>query len=172
MKIGSQRYGESQGEQLGQRSFSHYADAPIAALDGRTYRQEELSPSSKPVGLWVSVDGPDDWTEWCDAESLGRGAFAHRVTFQQDHRLLLISSLANFDNFQRKFGRGTYSPRHCGIAWAEVAQRYQGVIIAPYQWARRYSAFWYYGWDCASGCIWDLSAIGEWSALPPVADKT
>lgn len=34
---------------------------------------------------------------------------------------------------------------------------------APYQWRRRNERgfSWYYGWDCASGCIWRASAIRE-----------
>ena len=151
-------------------TLTHYTHLPVD-LSERCYEQEDLSPGTKPIGLWVSVDGPDDWTEWCAAESFGIGSFPYRVTLRCDHRLLVISSLDEFDEFQKAFGRATYLARHCGIAWAEVAERYQGIIIAPYQWARRYSAFWYYGWDCASGCIWDVSAIHEWSALPPVADQ-
>lgn len=58
------------------------------------------------------------------------------------------------------------SPRSCSCSvtafdWIDVASRYSGIEIAPYQWKRRIhpSTFWYYTWDCASGCIWDLSAI-------------
>jgi hypothetical protein len=47
------------------------------------------------------------------------------------------------------------------IDWSKVAAKHQGIIIAPYCYARRltYHTAWYYGWDCASGCIWDLKAI-------------
>lgn len=32
---------------------------------------------------------------------------------------------------------------------------------APYQWECRLDrdTFWYYSWDCASACIWNLQAV-------------
>ena len=49
------------------------------------------------------------------------------------------------------------------IDWPAVATDYPGLIIAPYQWSCRMSEFtrWYYGWDCASGCIWNADAIAR-----------
>jgi len=51
------------------------------------------------------------------------------------------------------------------INWPAVAEKYDGIIIAPYIWQRRLSDnpdhFWYYGWDCASGCIWNTEVIEE-----------
>ena len=47
------------------------------------------------------------------------------------------------------------------IDWRLVAEEWQGIVIAPYLWERRFDsdARWYYSWDCASGCIWDHRAI-------------
>lgn len=47
------------------------------------------------------------------------------------------------------------------IDWRRVAESYQGIVIAPYVWARRHhlASGWYYAWDCASGCIWDSAAV-------------
>lgn len=52
-------------------------------------------------------------------------------------------------------------PMISAIMWPKVAKEYQGIIISPYQWERRdfFGTFWYSGWDCASGCIWDKEAI-------------
>ena len=55
--------------------------------------------------------------------------------------------------------------------WAPTAAQYAGVIIAPYQWERRLdgdASDWYYGWDCASGCIWNADAIASIAVLSPV----
>lgn len=43
-----------------------------------------------------------------------------------------------------------------GIDWKAVAKEYDGIEIDPYQYERRFSEgfLWYYGWDCASGCVW------------------
>jgi len=54
------------------------------------------------------------------------------------------------------------------IDWEAVAKRYTGIEIEPYNWERRNSGpnnnysmsmLWYYGWDCASGCVWELDAL-------------
>lgn len=48
------------------------------------------------------------------------------------------------------------------IDWVKVAESWAGVEINPYLWKRRLNGgMWYYGWDCASGCIWDKRAISE-----------
>lgn len=51
-----------------------------------------------------------------------------------------------------------------------IGARYDGIVITPYVWSMRLdrSAFWYYGWDCASGCIWNASAVAELVPLPVV----
>jgi hypothetical protein len=46
--------------------------------------------------------------------------------------------------------------------WNLVKEKYQGIIICPYFHNRRLMTShsqWYYGWDCASGCIWDVDCI-------------
>lgn len=40
-----------------------------------------------------------------------------------------------------------------------VAKDYDGIEIAPYQESLRYDLEWYYGWDVASGCIWNFEGI-------------
>ena len=48
------------------------------------------------------------------------------------------------------------------INWRKVAKAFDGIIIPEYIYSRRLdgnASDWYYGWDCASGCIWDARAI-------------
>ncbi len=54
-----------------------------------------------------------------------------------------------------------YSWASKAVDWTRIASEYQGIIIAPYVWECRLndSCNWYYGWDCASGCIWDAAAV-------------
>jgi hypothetical protein len=54
------------------------------------------------------------------------------------------------------------------IDWPRVASKYQGIVITPYLWNLRLHNYtqWYYGWDCASGCIWDHKAIKHRFFLP------
>jgi hypothetical protein len=51
------------------------------------------------------------------------------------------------------------------IDWARIQEQYGGLIIAPYQWSVRLDFLWYYGWDCASACLWDLTVIQSVLAL-------
>lgn len=144
-------------------TLTHYSHAPIEALDARRYVQDERNAYVKPVGLWVSVDGEYDWAWWCEAESFGIGPIPHRVTLRPGASVLTISTLEEFAAFRHEYevpAYGSWSPSRA-IDWPLVVSRYQGIIIAPYQWTHRLSVPWYYGWDCASGCIWDLAAIQE-----------
>jgi hypothetical protein len=49
------------------------------------------------------------------------------------------------------------------IDWPKVAEHYAGIEICPYLSNKRNDDdfFWYYGWDVASGCIWDQKGIEE-----------
>lgn len=47
------------------------------------------------------------------------------------------------------------------IDWWTLYKNYHGIQIAPYQNALRYKWLWYYGWDVASACIWDLGVINS-----------
>lgn len=124
----------------------------------------------KPRGLWVSVEGNGDgWSDWCRDEQFGGEglAFEHEVVLAEDAHLLWLSTAEHLDAFTVEYGTPMYPAeptiRHRGIDWPGVAKVYQGIVIAPYLWERRLDpdTFWYYGWDCASGCIWDLTAIAR-----------
>lgn len=141
----------------------HYAEGPVV-LDGRSYAQSaELTVYGKPKGIWVSVAGEDDWPSWCRAESFAieRLTFGHLVSLRPDANVLWLQSGADLGRFESQFGRekdwGSW--REPCIDWQAVAAQYDGIIIAPYQWGSRLSRQWYYGWDCASGCIWNTAAI-------------
>ena len=44
------------------------------------------------------------------------------------------------------------------IDWKKVASKYGGIEINPYQYDDA-MLLWYYGWDIASGCVWNLSGV-------------
>lgn len=94
-------------------------------------------------------------------------AIPHRVTLAGGADVLHLSTCAQLDEFTAEFRVGGLFQADRGglggIAWTAVADRWDGIIIAPYQWTRRYDLAWYYGWDCASGCIWNLDAIDEFT---------
>lgn len=124
-------------------------------------RQQVPEPTMKPKGLWYEVDG--DWRRWCEAEEFGnwQTATVHRVELGSEN-MLLIRTLEELDEFNHEWvvtervddSLGKPFDYSLGIRWADVAERWDGIEIAPYIWTRRLEYMWYYGWDCASGVIW------------------
>lgn len=142
--------------------LDHFADEPVTLDRARTYDQSE---PFKPGGLWVSVRGDDDWPTWCRDNQYGLGDVHHEVTLAADANIFHISTPTELDMFYT-FWRipedRYYHYRHLKpdyINWAEFTKTCDGIIIAPYQWSNRLGHMWYYGWDCASGCIWNPNAI-------------
>jgi len=127
--------------------------------------QLDLCPAQgidlKPCGLWLSWDeDPDGWKAWCKAEAFERGRV--RTVFEVDEaRLLCIRTLKEFDAFHRRFRAPTerFEGSFEGLDWSAVAKEAAGIVIRPYQPRRRFTPMWYYPWDCASACVWDLSAV-------------
>jgi len=157
--------------------LSHFSKEPALT----PYSQPQSGwRGDKPEGLWVSVDGEDDWPSFCHKEGLddwGTATVRHRIELTSDSRVLLLSCVDDVLAFSEQWSSATDAFR---VNWAGVASIYQGVIIAPSQWCLRFSARvrWYYGWDCASGCIWDADAIGRvspidapWRDLVPAEDR-
>jgi hypothetical protein len=137
----------------------------ITELDDRTPAPHHLKPS----GFWVSVESDDEdsygWSNWCldNDFDVAKLANVHEVTLAAGANILRINTAEELRTFTRAWDLPTYRPPKLGerINWQGVAELYQGILITPYLWSERLSneAFWYYGWDCASGCIWDLAAI-------------
>jgi hypothetical protein len=147
----------------------HYDEKPVEFDPNRQYcLNREHSVVGKPNGLWVSVEGEDDWKWWCESEEfcLGSLRHVHEVTLVPDANILYITNPNQLLAFHHQYAAPSRHWHtdddilHWGLDWARAAQDYQGIIIAPYFWDLRLDGpFWYYGWDCASGCIWDLNAI-------------
>jgi hypothetical protein len=137
--------------------LTHYSADPFSIDRARTYVQDD---TFKPRGLWVSVDGEDDWPSWCRGEEFRLDKLEHftRLRLTPGAQVLSLCTPSDLDSFTRTYGvpveRG-----YAFIDWSAVARGHGGLVIAPYQWSRRLSLTWYYPWDCASGCIWDLTAV-------------
>jgi hypothetical protein len=158
--------------------LSHYTATPFTLDRQRVYAQSVPPYTySKPVGLWVSADGPDDWYSWCVSEEfrLDRLECRSIVTLAPDANMLVLTSPEAILEFEEKYGDEdpTLGPilgsRYVAIDWPRVTQEYDGIIIAPYQWSLRYHCNFYYPWDVASGCIWNLNAIASTRAGEPRA---
>ena len=112
--------------------------------------------------------------------------YRHTVTILDASRVLFLRNARDIDMFTRRYGRdlsaniellqdtetpellragtGMIFPRSSGgfsnyIMWAQVAERHSGIVVDPYSRARSRTYLWYYGWNCAGGCIWDTGII-------------
>lgn len=140
----------------------HFSNTPVAEVHGG----HNAAASFKPRGFWVSVEGNGDgWSDWCRDEEFRDTdrQIAHVVTLEPAAKILRLGTSARLLDFTERYGflRTEYGTQ--GIRWDVVAMEFQGIIISPYQWECRLedATFWYYGWDCASGCIWDPAAISS-----------
>jgi hypothetical protein len=164
-------------------AYYHWAQNPVT-LQRMTYPQ---MGHPKPNGFWFDVNG--SWKRWCDAVQFGPEAlhFRHTVTILDTSRILILKDAKDIDLFTRRFGHdltGHIMPLQSHeeldqftgqygkdlfkdilgqftnyIMWGEVTKEYSGIIISPYSRARSQTYLWYYGWNCAGGCIWDTDII-------------
>jgi hypothetical protein len=149
----------------------HYRGAPFdGPLLSRDQSSSKWSQIGKPWGFWVSccddkdTDGTSNgWWDWCKSEEfrMGELLFRHTVTICPDAKILHLKTHDDLERFTDQYPSGLGRRRGASesICWQSVADRYQGIIISPYQWTQRLELMWYYGWDCASGCIWDADAV-------------
>lgn len=142
--------------------YRHYSDAAFCWAPDRTYSQDGRH---KPRGLWLDADGA--WRQWCEREQFQIHclAVAHRVEFDPTDVLLLADAEAIrwlAAAFPRRTGFDVSA-----IDWQRVAAAYAGVACVPHLWSLRYEVPWYYGWDCASVCLWDLSIVTSFERESP-----
>lgn len=128
-----------------------------------------VSAYEKPKGFWITDDSDCCWKSWCEGEDFNTGGlkFCHEVVMDESS-ILFIHTVDELDKFTRQYSvasvlQALLSRSAPAINWPVVAKKYKGIIITPYLHTRRMSheSSWYYGWDCASGCIWDVSAITD-----------
>jgi hypothetical protein len=147
--------------------LEHYSRKPITGIMSYPYNQ---SLRDKPNGFWVSVKGDCDWPWFVKNELSSEDRLGNKVTVElkEDANILLLESVEAVLAFSEEFslqpqwakefpsGQGYFH-----IDWDRVADLYDGIIITPYQWPLRNDGrtSWYYGWDVASGCIWNVEKL-------------
>lgn len=133
------------------------------------------------------------WKTWCEDEKFHLECLSHRhkITLSPGAKILWLKTTDEIVDFSLKYkgndpehfekfrnpyvkqlqeeinkslGRRTL-PYIYLINWQEVKAEFDGIIIAPYNWELRMDLSWYYGWDCASGCLWDLTCIEEFKKI-------
>jgi len=112
----------------------------------------------KPSGIWYACG--NEWISWLTYEMpqwIGGYVYSFKV---DESRMLMITNEQEFVAFEREYSVPDSSWGKT-IDWAKVAMKYSGIEICPYQYSFRHSSMWYYGWDVASGCVWEGSAVLE-----------
>jgi hypothetical protein len=137
------------------------------ALGQRVIPQQ---PDFKPIGLWYGID--DSWVEWVKGNTPDwSGDYLYEVKVNST-KILHMSTYEELTEFTSKFGCPISpilpSDRHLYIDWRPIAERWDGIEISPYIWKARRDYLWYYPWDCASGCLWNVTNV----ELVELDDKT
>lgn len=146
----------------------HISPRPLTRADLKPVPpsvQKEVELMMKPKGFWYSCGS--SWEDWVSREMPDR---VHPYKYALDidtSRMLIIDTHTKFQDFQHTYARSSSGrmsmlyPQH--IDWHAVTQDYAGIEICPYMWKFRMDSVgnWYYGWDVASGVIWDTSIIRD-----------
>lgn len=120
--------------------------------------------TTKPIGLWYGFG--TSWIDFVRSEMPQRETdhvykieidTSNVLVIKDDNSFLEFSDKYKDPEFEKKWSYG----RNSNIDWPRVAKEYKGiefpVYFSKYRMADKHD--WYYTWDVASGCIWDLSAV-------------
>lgn len=138
----------------------HYTsiDKPLTKIE---YRKQNLIIDIKPTGFWVSDDDEYGWRNWCHNECFRPEnlELAYEITLVENHHVRIIKTSEEIKQWTRYYSR--LNLHRFSLDWLAMRQEWDGLIITPYHWEIRLDPdhAWYYGWDCASGCIWNPAAI-------------
>lgn len=150
----------------------------------------------KPHGLWYGFN--ESWMDWCSGEmSHWLQPYIYEI-LTDDSKILRITNEQEMEAFENeyhdvpdhvrniyevangkkwrsiddsdmyRFGRRSVN----FIAWGRVAEKYGALEVVPYIWEKRLESMWYYGWDCASGCIWSKDVITDVKLIAAYDDKS
>jgi hypothetical protein len=143
-------------------TLEHYSPEQFTFDSAREYKPRRSN--FKPTGFWFSIKGEHGWPDHCiqDQWNLEGLKFRYEVKITESANILHISTAAELLAFDREYGYESYPGEGYSsraIEWSKITEKYDGIIISPYQWSLRMEPFWYYSWDVASGCVWNLEAI-------------
>jgi len=137
-----------------QFNFNPYHEYPV-----RHPRAMKGLENFKPHGLWLSDESDYGWSHWCKDNDYG--SLECRKDFQIDlSHVFVLTNYYEIKAFTEYF-RLNHHMENFHIDWARLKKTHTGILITPYCWEARLQFLWYYGWDCASACIWDLRILKE-----------
>lgn len=122
----------------------------------KLFHRYQTNSLYKPTGFWYQVD--NGWEDWMLMEDWQPMVYKYKYSVDvSDLNILYIQSASELDIFTEKF---KINEKYLEtINWLEVIKLYDGVEIAPYIYERRLTRMWYYGWDCASGVVWNIDNV-------------
>ncbi len=125
----------------------------------------------KPAGMWLSDDSDYGWPKWCEEQEFNLEGLTIKKTFEitDISKILVLDTDEKIIAFNKKYTISfpDYDSKLfkflAYLDWKRISKEYAGVLISPYSWELRLAPgfMWYYGWDCASACVWDLSVLKE-----------
>lgn len=150
----------------------HFSSHKLVIKPGVTPHVNGTFGNTKPNGLWYSMG--NSWKDWCRGEAFKLEDFQYCTRlFINPNKMLHLRSVKDIDLFTERYGVDPYISEDGSftstsrINWDAVAQKYGGIEIPTYIYKRRMDggATWYYGWDCASGCVWDTGILMIMSSM-------
>lgn len=140
--------------------LAHYSGNPFTLDKDRKYSPDPKEPRFKPVGLWLSDCASGyGWKDWCEEQNWGISRLVHKTEFVCDtSKWVVLKDERDILSFTDEYSTEEYRYLRV-IDWPEVMRQFSGIVITPYIWKCRLKVPWYYGWDCASACVWDLSTV-------------
>lgn len=121
---------------------------------------EQKESSYKPSGLWYALG--EEWINWCKSEMpewMGEYIYKLDIDMSKVLHIKNSSQLKIFTNEYKNEKSYHEYGSDCKINWKKVSENYNGIEISPYLYDMRMKYMWYYGWDVASGCIWNENVI-------------
>lgn len=108
----------------------------------------------KPRGIWYSCG-----IEWIDFTVNEQPhwfypEYVYSLAIETD-TLVTIHNAADMKAFDDAYGT-TWKE---SIDWEACAEKYDGIEICPWLRSMETKFPWYFGWDVASGCIWNPEII-------------
>lgn len=139
--------------------LSHFTHEAFVLDLNRKYSDREIY-IYKPNGLWLSDESEEGWKEWCTSNDFYLQRLTHKTDFKVNmDNICHLKDYEDICSFEKKYLL-QHDLRHLrNIDWLRVKKEFSGIVITPHIWQSRFESVWYHGWDCASGCIWDLKVL-------------
>lgn len=133
----------------------HMSKDPIYKLEKRHYIQR---PDDKPDGFWYGFG--EEWIEWTETAGQElKGEYIYEVDINGSN-ILQIKDYSELTEFTKEYGSSKQIVPGVifSMDWPRIEFKYDGIEINPYIYQARMDqkTLWYYSWDVASGCIWNL----------------